>query len=80
MLCWFNEVCDWFEFDVLEEGVKVVKFMVKEIDMVEKLIDDMSGIWDFVEYYDIFCDDIFVLVNCKVCEGCMEFVELMEVE
>ena len=53
-LRWSNEVRDWSELDVPEEGAKAAKLTAKEIDMAEKLIDDMSGKWDPAEYHDTF--------------------------
>lgn len=79
-LRWSNEVRDWSELDVPEEGAKAAKLTAKEIDMAEKLIDDMSGTWDPAEYHDTFRDDILALVDRKVREGRTESVEPMEAE
>ena len=79
-LRWSNEVRDWSELDVPEEGAKAAKLTAKEIDMAEKLIDDMSGTWDPAEYHDTFRDDILALVDRKVREGRTESVEPMETE
>ena len=75
-----NEVRDWSELDLPEEGAKAAKLTAKEIDMAEKLIDDMSGTWDPAEYHDTFRDDILTLVDRKVREGRTESVEPMEAE
>ncbi|TXD54943.1 Ku protein [Ralstonia sp. TCR112] len=79
-LRWSNEVRDWSELDLPEEGTKAAKLTAKEIDMAEKLIDDMSGTWDPAEYHDTFRDDILTLVDRKVREGRTESVEPMEAE
>jgi DNA end-binding protein Ku len=79
-LRWANEVRDWSELDLPEEGAKAAKLTAKEIDMAEKLIDDMSGTWDPAEYHDTFRDDILTLVDRKVREGRTESVEPMEAE
>ncbi|WP_343661607.1 Ku protein [Ralstonia sp.] len=79
-LRWSNEVRDWSELDVPEEGAKAAKLTAKEIDMAEKLIDDMSGKWDPAEYNDTFREDILALVDRKVREGRTESVEPMEAE
>jgi DNA end-binding protein Ku len=79
-LRWSNEVRDWSELDLPEEGAKAAKLTAKEIDMAEKLIDDMSGTWDPAEYHDTFRDDILGLVDRKVREGRTESVEPMEAE
>lgn len=79
-LRWSNEVRDWSELDVPEEGAKAAKLTAKEIEMAEKLIDDMSGTWDPAEYHDTFRDDILALVDRKVREGRTESVEPMEAE
>ena len=79
-LRWSNEVRDWSELDLPEEGAKAAKLTAKEIDMAEKLIDDMSGTWDPAEYHDTFRDDILTLVDRKVREGRTESVEPMEAE
>ena len=79
-LRWSNEVRDWSELDVPAEGAKAAKLTAKEIDMAEKLIDDMSGTWDPAEYHDTFRDDILALVDRKVREGRTESVEPMDAE
>jgi DNA end-binding protein Ku len=79
-LRWSNEVRDWSELDVPEEGAKAAELTAKEIDMAEKLIDDMSGTCDPAEYHDTFRDDILALVDRKVREGRTESVEPMEAE
>lgn len=79
-LRWSNEVRDWSELDVPQEGAKAAKLTAKEIDMAEKLIDDMSGSWDPAEYHDTFRDDILALVDRKVREGRTESVEPTEAE
>lgn len=63
------------ELLVLVDDVKGVGVIVCELGMVKKLIDDMLGKWIFDEYYDMFCDDIFELVECKVCVGKIEEIE-----
>lgn len=79
-LRWSNEVRDWSELDVPEEGAKAAELTAKEIDMAEKLIDDMSGTCYPAEYHDTFRDDILALVDRKVREGRTESVEPMEAE
>ncbi|GCB03972.1 Ku protein [Ralstonia sp. SET104] len=77
-LRWSNEVRDWSELDVPEERAKAAKLSAKEIDMAEKLIDDMSGTWDPTQYHDTFRDDILALVDRKVRAGRTESVEPVE--
>ena len=79
-LRWSNEVRDWSEFDIPAEGAKAAKLTAKEIDMAEKLIDDMADTWDPTAYHDTFRDDILALVDRKVREGRTESVEPVEGE
>jgi len=79
-LRWSNEVRDWSELDVPAEGAKAAKLTAKEIEMAEKLIDDMSGTWDPAAYHDTFRDDILALVDRKVRAGRTESVEPVEAE
>lgn len=79
-LRWSNEVRDWSELDVPAEGAKAAKLTAKEIEMAEKLIDDMSGTWDPAAYHDTFRDDILALVDRKVHAGRTESVEPVEAE
>jgi len=79
-LRWSNEVRDWSELDIPAEGAKAAKLTAKEIDMAEKLIDDMADTWDPTAYHDTFRDDILALVDRKVREGRTESVEPVEGE
>ncbi|WP_426397165.1 Ku protein [Ralstonia sp. R-29] len=79
-LRWSNEVRDWSELDIPAEGAKAAKLTAKEIDMAEKLIDDMADTWDPTAYHDTFRDDILALVDRKVREGRTESIEPVEGE
>ena len=79
-LRWSNEVRDWSELDIPAEGAKAAKLTAKEIDMAEKLIDDMADTWAPTAYHDTFRDDILALVDRKVREGRTESVEPVEGE
>ncbi|MBU9578443.1 Ku protein [Ralstonia mannitolilytica] len=79
-LRWSTEVRDWSELDLPAEGAKAAKLTAKEIEMAEKLIEDMSDTWDPTQYHDTFRDDILALVDRKVREGRTESVEPMEAE
>ncbi len=79
-LRWSNEVRDWSELDIPAEGAKAAKLTAKEIDMAEKLIEDMADTWDPTAYHDTFRDDILALVDRKVREGRTESVEPVEGE
>lgn len=50
----------------------------KELEMAQRLIDDMSDTWNPHDYHDTFREDIMALVNKKVKEGKTE--EVSEVE
>ncbi len=79
-LRWSNEVRDWSELDIPAEGAKAAKLTAKEIDMAEKLIEDMADTWDPTAYHDTFRDDILALVDRKVREGRTESIEPVEGE
>lgn len=79
-LRWSNEVRDWSELDIPAEGAKAAKLTAKEIDMAEKLIEDMADTWDPTAYHDTFRDDILALIDRKVREGRTESVEPVEGE
>jgi len=79
-LRWATEVRDWSELELPAEDTKAAKLTAKEIDMAEKLIDDMTAPWDPAQYHDTFRDDILALVDRKVREGRTESVEPVETE
>ncbi|WMY09930.1 non-homologous end joining protein Ku [Paraburkholderia phenoliruptrix] len=77
-LRWADEVRDFDEFKLPAEGAKAAGVSARELDMAQKLIDDMSDTWDPSKYHDTFRDDIMALVERKVREGKTE--EIADIE
>ncbi len=77
-LRWADEVRDFDEFCCSAEGAKAAGVSARELDMAQKLIDDMSDTWDPSKYHDTFRDDIMALVERKVREGKTE--EITDIE
>jgi DNA end-binding protein Ku len=77
-LRWADEVRDFDEFKFPDEDPKKAGVSPKELEMAERLIDDMSDSWNPQNYHDTFRDDIMALVDKKVKEGKTE--EVSEVE
>ncbi|AXF14282.1 Ku protein [Paraburkholderia caledonica] len=77
-LRWAEEVRDFDEFKLPAEGTKAAGVTARELDMAQKLIDDMSDTWDPSKYHDTFRDDIMALVDRKVREGKTE--EITDIE
>lgn len=79
ILCWGDEVCGVDEFGLIKVVIDV-QFSLCEFDMVKWLIEDMSEKWDLVCYKDQFVVQIMEFVECKVCQGKLEIVGLVESE
>jgi DNA end-binding protein Ku len=77
-LRWADEVRDFDEFKFPDENAKKAGVSPKELEMAQRLIDDMSDTWNPHDYHDTFREDIMALVNKKVNEGKTE--EVSEVE
>lgn len=73
-LRWPSEVRD---LDILELGdsVKKAELSKRELDMAERLVEDMSGDWQPEEYVDQFEAKIMALVDKKARDGKIEDVE-----
>jgi DNA end-binding protein Ku len=77
-LRWADEVRDFGDFKFPDEDSKKAGVSPKELEMAERLIDDMSDSWNPQDYHDTFRDDIMALVDKKVKEG--KTAEVSEVE
>jgi DNA end-binding protein Ku len=77
-LRWADEVRDVDEFKLPSESAKKAGVSARELEMAQKLIDDMSDKWDPAQYHDTFRDDIMALVDRKIRAGKTE--EITEVE
>lgn len=77
-LRWADEVRDFSEFKFPDEDTKKAGVTPKELEMAQRLIDDMSDSWNPQAYHDTFRDDIMALVDKKVRAGKTE--EVSEVE
>jgi DNA end-binding protein Ku len=65
------------ELAVLELGdaVKKAELSKRELDMAQRLVDDMSGDWQPADYVDQFEEKIMALVDKKARDGKIEDVE-----
>lgn len=77
-LRWADEVRDFDQFKFPDEDTKKAGVSTKELEMAQRLIDDMSDSWNPQDYHDTFRDDIMALVDKKVREG--KTAEVAEVE
>ncbi|OTP68827.1 non-homologous end joining protein Ku [Caballeronia sordidicola] len=77
-LRWADEVRDFDQFKLPDEDPKKAGVTPKELEMAQRLIDDMSNSWNPHDYRDTFREDIMALVEKKVKEGHTE--EVSEVE
>lgn len=68
-LRWADEVRDLSGLELPAEDPKEAGLSSKEIDMAERLIEDMSEGWHPEAYRDTFHDDIMELVRRKVAAG-----------
>jgi DNA end-binding protein Ku len=68
------------ELSILELGdaVKKADLSKKELDMAQRLVDDMSGDWQPEDYVDQFEEKIMALVDKKARDGKIEDVETGE--
>ena len=77
-LRWADEVREFDQFKLPDEDSKKAGVTPKELEMAQRLIEDMSDTWNPHDYHDTFRDDIMALVEKKVKEGHTE--EVSEVE
>ncbi|KTT57226.1 DNA repair protein [Pseudomonas oryzihabitans] len=59
--------------DVGLEGLDA-KVSKKEVDMAQRLVDDMTELWDPEQYHDTFKDNVMALVERKLKDGKLEAV------
>ncbi|CAH2788912.1 MAG: Ku domain protein [uncultured Caballeronia sp.] len=77
-LRWADEVREFDDFKFHDENSKKAGVSPKELEIAQRLIDDMTETWNPHDYHDTFHEDIMALVNKKVKEGKTE--EVSEVE
>jgi DNA end-binding protein Ku len=77
-LRWADEVRDFDEFKLPDEDSRKAGVSPKELEMAQRLIDDMSDTWDPRAYHDTFREDIMALVDKKVKAGNTEEVTQVE--
>ena len=77
-LRWADEVREFDDFKFPDENSKKAGVSPKELEMAQRLIDDMSDTWNPQDYHDTFREDIMALVEKKVKEG--KTAEVAEVE
>jgi DNA end-binding protein Ku len=58
-----RDLGDW------QQDVPAIKTASKEVEMAERLIDDMSSRWDPEDYHDTYREDIMKMVQAKVKAG-----------
>jgi DNA end-binding protein Ku len=68
-LRWGSEVLDIGDLSLPPADAKAAGVSPREIEMAEKLIDDMTEKWEPQRYHDTFHDQILALVERKVREG-----------
>jgi DNA end-binding protein Ku len=76
-LRWANEVRSAEEVGLDDLDAKVSK---REIEMAERLVEDMTQSWDPEQYHDTFEENVMKLVERKVREGKLETLEAPEQE
>ncbi|GGM01792.1 non-homologous end joining protein Ku [Pseudomonas asuensis] len=76
-LRWANEVRSAEEVGLDDLDAKVSK---REIEMAERLVEDMTESWDPEQYHDTFEENVMKLVERKVREGKLETLEAPEQE
>ncbi len=74
-LHWSDEVRSLDELGELPETAKASGVSARELEMAQRLIDDMSETWNPADYHDTFHDEILALVERKVREGKTSEVE-----
>ncbi|KUM42932.1 non-homologous end joining protein Ku [Pseudomonas sp. EpS/L25] len=70
-LRWADEVRSAEDVGLDGLGAKVTK---KEVDMAQRLVDDMTEKWDPAQYHDTFKDNVMALVERKLKDGKLEAV------
>ncbi len=70
-LRWADEVRSAEDVGLDGLGAKVTK---KEVDMAQRLVDDMTETWDPAQYHDTFKDNVMALVERKLKDGKLEAV------
>ena len=78
-LRWPAEVRDLAVLE-LGDAVKKADLSKRELDMAQRLVDDMSGDWQPADYVDQFEEKIMALVDKKARDGKIEDVETGEPE
>ncbi|MDT3721731.1 Ku protein [Pseudomonas oryzihabitans] len=70
-LRWADEVRSTDDVGLEGLDAKVTK---KEVDMAQRLVDDMTEAWDPTQYHDTFRDNVMALVERKLKDGKLEAV------
>ncbi|KTT10882.1 DNA repair protein [Pseudomonas oryzihabitans] len=70
-LRWADEVRSAEDVGLEGLDAKVTK---KEVDMAQRLVDDMTEQWDPAQYHDTFKDNVMALVERKLKDGKLEAV------
>ncbi|MEH3024144.1 MAG: Ku protein [Pseudomonas oryzihabitans] len=70
-LRWADEVRSAEDVGLEGLGAKVTK---KEVDMAQRLVDDMTEAWDPTQYHDTFKDNVMTLVERKLKDGKLDAV------
>jgi len=78
-LRWANEVRGVEVLELKEEAIKPT-LAKRELDMAQRLVEDMSEDWDPEQYHDSFQEKIMALVERKAQEGKIEAVGEVEEE
>jgi DNA end-binding protein Ku len=68
-LRWGGEVLDIGDLSLPPADAKAAGVSPREIEMAEKLIEDMTERWEPEHYHDTFRDEVLALVDRKVREG-----------
>ncbi len=69
LLRYANEVRKPEELDRLGKGTKSPTVSPKEIQMAERLVEDMSGEWDPAQYKDEYAKDLLKVIHEKIDSG-----------
>lgn len=69
LLRYADEVRKPEELDRLGRGTKSPAVSAKEIQMAERLVEDMTGEWDPTQYKDEYAEDLLKVIHEKVASG-----------
>ncbi|HEX4884744.1 MAG TPA: Ku protein [Casimicrobiaceae bacterium] len=66
---WADEVLSHEEFALPDEGKHVAGVTDKELDLAQRLVDDMTEAWDPAKYKDTYRDDLMQRIDALATQG-----------